>query len=248
MNQPSASILITRPTGQQQTLQADCEKLGLLVKHLPCLAIKKIESVNLTKELLGQADTVLFTSRNAVEHAHELLPMPWIESTVHAIGPATQAALSSIKQAINLPPKAPFNSEAYLEQVLAQAPQHLLIIKGEGGRDLIQRTLEKREWTISLCDVYRRTLPVIEPEQIDALLAQPLPDIVSVTSNETLINLKTLSAHHWSRLLALPLVVNSQRTLELATSMGFSNNIMVANEAGNAGQTEKINQWLNARS
>ena len=186
----------------------------------------------------------MFTSRNAVIHAHKQLPLPWLNKSVHAVGPSTARSLSEFKQAIEFDPEPPFNSEAYLHQLSSKPPQKILIVKGAGGRDLIASELNSKGWEVQTVDVYRRNLPDFSPEDISNAFRTPHPQIISITSNETLENLVTLAKDHWDLIKDLPIVVNSQRCQDLANSLGFTQQALVANQAGDEGQLELFRQWL----
>jgi uroporphyrinogen-III synthase len=85
------------------------------------------------------------------------------------------------------------------------------------------------------------------PTNVSDLLQDSEPNLVSITSNESLQNLKTLANEHWSSLIKLPLIVNSERTATLAKSMGFELPALVATSAGDQGQLEQVRLWLSTR-
>lgn len=240
------SVLITRPIGQQQDFALRCTKLGFDVSLLPCLLIVAIPvSQQSLLTLLSTHEAVLFTSTNAVRCAHAILPLPWPDTVVHAIGAATASSLQNHGQAVHLQPQAPFNSEAYLSQLEQQTPASLLIIKGEGGRGLIQPRLVAAGWKVNTLDVYRRVIPSHSPQLIDAVFAPTQPDIISVTSDEILKNLHQLCQPHWGTLCRTALVVNSERCASLACELGFSAETLVAMPPGDAGQLECLDHWKN---
>ncbi|MFK8078284.1 MAG: uroporphyrinogen-III synthase [Granulosicoccus sp.] len=247
MRQPAPTILITRPEGQHQYLLASCESLGFNVRHLPCLTISPIDSIGEMQHKTRFADVILFTSRNAVVHAHKQLPLPWLNKAVHAIGSATASSLAELNQAIEFDPEPPFNSESFLQQLSSKPPQKILIVKGAGGRDLIASALKSKGWEVDTVDVYRRSLPVLSAEDISSAFRKPSPQIISITSNETLENLVTLVKDHWKLVRDLPLVVNSQRCQDLANAMGFTQQALVASSAGDIGQIELFQQWLESQ-
>jgi len=240
---PQPRILITRPVGQESKLANLCRAYGLSVTHLPCLEIKGTHTVGLTEQLLSKNDCALFTSRNAVIHAHKALPLPWKNLSVHAIGQATSDCLREHGQTTHLEPQAPFNSESYIQQLKLMKPQHIMIIKGVGGRGVLQTELRKMGWTIDCIDVYKRELPTLSYTSVNRLLAT-MPDVISVTSNESLLNLKKLAGKHWTSLLDVPMVVNSPRAKSLAESLGFSKDIEISLPAGDDGQIEAIARLL----
>jgi len=237
-------VLITRPAGQQQDFAIHCKQLGFDVCLLPCLLItaRHIDQKEL-QQLRSTHETVLFTSANAVRCAHAIVPLPWPDTLVHAIGAATANTLQTHGQAVHLQPQSPFNSEAYLAQLEQQTPTSLLIIKGQGGRGLLQPHLSAAGWQVNTLDVYDRVMPTHSPQLIDAVFTPAQPDIISVTSDEVLKNLYQLCTLHRDAMLTTPLVVNSERCAKLARELGFTAETLVAVPAGDSGQLECLDQW-----
>jgi uroporphyrinogen-III synthase len=244
MVRDTAHILTTRPWGQHQRFHERLQQLGFTISHLPCLVIEPLVCRLLQTDPGRRFDTVLFTSANAVRLAHAQRAFPWPEINIHAIGSATARELEEHGQTLALQPVAPFNSESYLLQMNQVQPERLLIVKGEGGRTMISEKLQERGWEVSHADVYRRRLPVVEHAKIARLFSKPVPDIVSVTSNEALENLVTLAGEYRPALLRLPLVLNSERAAALARQLGFASDTLVANPPGDDGQLQTLRHWM----
>ena len=244
MSSSSAHILNTRPSGQHLAFTHSLEALGFTVSHLPCLAIRGLREPQLEKNLAAHFDFVLFTSANAVRFAHEQQPFPWNNVSVHAIGAATALALQTLHQPLAMQPLAPFNSEAYLAQLAPLDPARLLLIKGEGGRGLIATQLQAMGWRVSSLDLYRRELPAIDALMSARIFSHSPPDIISITSNESLDNLVILAGEFLPELLRIPLVVNSQRAADQAMRLGFLVTPLVASPPGDQGQIDAIRQWF----
>ena len=244
-NASKPRVLITRPAGQQHHFAIRCQQLGFDVSHLPCLTIvaRQGEKQQLQK-LRAAHETVLFTSANAVRCAHAIESLPWPAVAVHAIGDATANCLQAHGQAIALQPQSPFNSEAYLAQLEQGTPATLLIIKGYGGRDLIQTRLSAANWRVATIDVYDRVIPTLSQSLIDSVFRPAAPDIISVTSDEVLRNLHQLCSLHRSVMYKTPLVVNSERCATLARKLGFLGETLVAIPAGDSGQLECLSRWI----
>ena len=238
-------VLITRPRGQHYGFASQCAALGFRVELLPCIEIVPLDvNTEHLKSLLTKRRIVLFTSTNAVHCIHQCLPLPWTGVTVHAIGEATAKALVACGQHIALTPAPPFNSETYLAQLAEQAPTSLLIVKGEGGRELIQIQLHELGWHVETFDIYKRRMPSLQPRLVDTVFVPSPPDIVSVTSNEILLNLWHLGKSHRDTLCALQLVCNSKRCAQLAVDLGFSTKALIAEPAGDTGQVACLEQWI----
>lgn len=97
---------------------------------------------------------------------------------------------------------------------------------------------------IELIDVYRRKAPTIGRDEINSVFLNYAPDIVTISSNETLQNLVSIAGDRFAgQLMNLPLVVNSQRNAELAQVLGFQSHVLIAEEPGDQGQLNAINYW-----
>ena len=237
-------ILITRPLGQHTDFARQCADLGFQVQLMPCMQIvPRNPDSGYLRSLLAEYSNVLFTSTNAVNSIDPYEPFPWQRINVYAIGEATARALDAYGQGIALTPASPFNSEAYLAQMSHREPDNLLIIKGAGGRNLIQTHLNKLGWRTATLDVYERTLPTVEPEVLDDIFNHSIPDIVSVTSNEILQNLWILCASHHDTLKTRQLVCNSKRCADVAGQLGFSVGPLIAVPAGDKGQLACLRDW-----
>ena len=240
----SPHILITRPEGQHKAMAAACEKLGFRVSHLPCLVIKLIGSEHLDSEPAISFDSVVFTSVNAVKGAAALRSFPWPDIAVYAVGPATANALAECGQTLIAQPRAPYNSEALLAQLVVQKPGRVLIVKGEGGRTKLAHSLISAGWVVQACNVYQRQLPAIDKPRLSEIFDSNPPDIISVTSNEVLNNLLILAAAYKPVLLSRPLIVNSQRAADAAVRAGFTQQPLVAQSAGDQGQLDRLQRWM----
>ena len=239
-----AHILNTRPFGQHLAFSRDLVALGFTVSHLPCLAISGLPGHQLDRDTAARFDIVLFTSVNAVHFAHLQQPFPWRDVAVHAIGAATATALQTLQQPLAMQPLPPFSSEAYLAQLAPLLPARLLLIKGEGGRGLIASQLQTMGWQVSSMDLYRRELPDTDALMSASIFSHSPPDIISITSNESLDNLVTLAGEFLPELLKIPLIVNSQRAVEQAMALGFLVTPLVATTPGDQGQIDAIRQWF----
>ncbi len=247
MNRPVPHILITRPSGQHTTLVEACEKLGLKVSHVACLRIEPIDEKTLLDKSVAHTDIILFTSQNAVFNAHKQRPLPWPGVQVHAIGTATARLLSTLGQTLSLLPSPPYNSESYVQQLESLQPQRLTIIKGVDGRSHIAEQLQHIGWSVSSVDVYCRALPSESATSLLRIFEHDPPDIISIGSNETLLNLMLLTKPHINTVLEIPLIVNSERCSELARSIGFLQPSRISVPAGDQGQLSALADWLLTR-
>jgi len=119
-----------------------------------------------------------------------------------------------------------------LPQLQDVSGQHILIVRGDGGREKLKETLEQRGATVEYIEAYRRQLPKRNPANLIQNWAA-MAEVVTVTSNQVLDNLFTLLGEDAASLLQkTPLLVVSQRMAEHATERGCEV-IYVANSAMN---------------
>ncbi|MBA4501623.1 uroporphyrinogen-III synthase [Marinobacterium marinum] len=121
-----------------------------------------------------------------------------------------------------------FDSETLLAHPSMQnmVGAKVLILRAEGGRDLLADTLRQRGARVDFAHIYRRTCPQHTQGVIQSTIyAQPLSAIL-ITSGQALRNLIHLCAA-FDALTDVLIIVPSARLAELANSLGF-NRIRVA--------------------
>ena len=216
----------------------------------PCVEIVATPELALpAADALAAFDAVLFTSRHAVEVVGRHRPFPWPGIRALAIGAATAEALTGAGQALARGPEAGASSEALVAALERLAPlARLLIVKGEGGRDLLETTQRARGTRVETLACYRRRRPEADEGLRRRALITHAPDIVSVTSDEILDNLVALSGDALDTLRSRPLIVNSERGAARARAHGFDGAVRVAAPPGDAGQLAALADWLTARS
>lgn len=221
------SVLVTRPAHQSAALCRLIEEAGGIPLRLPALLIAPPEDPARARRQLQQLagyGTAIFISRNAVEQALELLhPAPLPAIRLLAVGQATADALRVHGYAVALTPDREFSSEGLLALPgLQHVPgQHIAIIRGNGGRELLAETLRARGAIVECIETYRRIRPPAADE-LREILSQGKADLVLATSNQILENLLEMSGDARGRLIRRPLVVLSARTRDAALAAGFT--------------------------
>ena len=142
-------VLVTRPVAQAETLCQRINQNGGIAVQLPALAIEAIndEASQRYCQSAADYDWIIFISRNAVEHGHNCLPAQLPSGLkIAAIGKATATALSESGRYVDLEAGGAGTSESLLtEPALADMQgQRVLIMRGEGGRELLAKTLRER--------------------------------------------------------------------------------------------------------
>ncbi len=215
-------VLVTRPAAQAQALCELLEARGAVPLRLPLQAIEPVRQPALAARSLRQAqaaDAWIFTSANAVQHAHALQPGPWPPAI--AIGAATAAALRRLGHDADLPDGA-YTSEGLLQLPLLQAAagRRFAVITGVGGRELLAPALLARGAQVEVVAVYRRLMLPQDPRALAAMVSRA--EIAIISSGEALARLfELMPGEQRPLLLRLPLVVPSRRVVEEAVQLGF---------------------------
>ena len=226
----ASNILVTRPENQAENLCVLIKKIGGTPVRFPVLEIIPVEPIDEIKRTLNalhQFQWLFFVSANAVNFALRANNGK-IETLQHvgivAVGQATAGALKIAGLDVDLVPQQGFNTEAILAipQLKKLNGQSCLIVKGQGGRELLAQMLEERGARVFYLEVYRRIMPETDTRPVEKLLHQNKLDVITITSGEALNNLlKMLDRSVRQQLLVTPLAVISQRVGQLAIELGF---------------------------
>ncbi|MBL1261947.1 MAG: uroporphyrinogen-III synthase [Thiotrichaceae bacterium] len=249
-------VVVTRPAHQAEHLCHLIEQAGGTAIRLPVIEITAPDDIQAAQDKLSQLEnfnTAIFTSANAVEGLFKLAPplFSWPPNTqVAAIGKRTASILRAHAIPVNIIPNQEFNSEVLLQSdaMNSVSGKKIMIFKGTGGRTLLSETLTERGAYIETIDLYQRKRPNKGLRNIQQAGKSGSIDLFVVTSNEGLQNLfemATTNEQEW--LLTTPLVVISERTAQLAKTLGFSHNSVVAHEASDEGLLNSLEQWYAGR-
>lgn len=232
-------VLVTRPAGQASGLCRLIEQAGGRAIPFPAIAILPAAGPEPVRRLLAEPwDLLIFISRNAVEYALPLFPRGQLPAgpRLAAVGRATAEALTDAGRAPDLVPAGRFDSDSLLALpgLTEVAGRRVLIVRGAGGRALLGDTLSARGARLAYAEVYRRTLPAVDPANLVARWRREVA-LVTATSDEILRNLwDLLGAHGREFLLATPVVVVSERTAQTARALGLTSVVVADNAADEA--------------
>lgn len=240
------TVLVTRPAAQAATLCAQVAKHGGVAIAFPAIEIQPVES-SLTQVSLDH-DLIVFVSVNAVAHGVRLI-QKGPSTRIAAIGRATAAALAEAQMPADIVPNAAFNSETLLAHpdlgLIAGA--RVLIVHGEGGREVLQTAFIAHGMAVETREVYRRVRPQVDERaraDLEAKWSDEGIDVVTVTSIETLRNLITMLSERGRELLrGTPLLVASRRIMEAAEAEGLRGGAILAGGADDASMIGALAQW-----
>lgn len=237
------TVLVTRPASQAASL---CEQITQ--RGGTAIAFPTVEIEAMAATAASGHDLVVFVSVNAVAHGVHLIEKG-PTTRVAAIGRATAAALAETPLRADIVPEAGFNSEALLahpDLTLASGAR-VLIVRGAGGRELLQETFAARGLSVETREVYQRVRPIVADAVRNALEERWVNegiDVVTATSIETLHNLhEMLSERGRQRLREVTLLVASRRIAEAAASLGLKGAVIVANGADDASMIGALANW-----
>jgi uroporphyrinogen-III synthase len=242
------TVVVTRPAAQAGRFVALVEATGARCLALPTLAIepRPLPAARVA-EVLGAAwDWSVYTSTNAVEFAAAALGrLPEARRTA-AVGRATAHALERRGVTIDVRPESA-NSEGLLAaaEFVDLQRQTLLLVKGEGGRDLLRETLLERGARVDVLEVYRRVAARLGDEEVSALRAAlesaPSRVITTVTSVEVLEGLLRLLPDPIVRVLrATSLVVPGPRVAAAAAARQWAGPVAQAATAEDAAMLDAL--------
>lgn len=217
------SVLVTRPAHQAGGLLKLLEEAGASALPMPMQLIEFTPPHAVLMQQLAEAQSAdwwVFTSANAVR-AWQRLGAPPIGRQCAAIGPATAQVLEDLGQGVDLVPEQ-HNSEGLLSCTPFDAPDGLrvVIVSGEGGRNLLQPALQGRGAQVRQLALYRRRPSAVTPDAVAKAVADS--SAVVVTNAEALQRLAQLcDGETLAELQHRQLVVPSARVVELAQTLGF---------------------------
>jgi len=228
-------------------LCAEIEERGGSAIAFPAVEIEPV-AVQAAAVAAADYDLVVFVSVNAVEHGAQQV-IKSARTRIAAIGRATAAALAAAELAADIVPEAGFNSEALLAHPELQLTSgaRVLIVRGEGGRELLRDTFAEHGMVVETREVYRRVRPNVDAAkvaEVEARWSDEGIDVVTATSIETLQNLQALLTEHGRQLLSgTALLVPSRRIVAAAVSAGLRGEAIVAAGADDASMIGALAQW-----
>lgn len=238
------SILVTRPSPAGEQLVSRLRTLGRVAYHSPLIEFSPgSELVKLPEMLssLQRQDLIVVLSQHAVNYANRALQQQhqhWPDFVdYYAIGRTTGLLMH---RASSLPVTYPQEGET--SETLLQLPslqnlsaKRALILRGNGGRELIAETLSERGVKVTYCECYQRSPIYYDGNEQSANWQRAGIDTLVVTSGEMLQQLYMLVPEYYrtSWLLRCSLIVVSERLATLARQLGWAATIRVAENADN---------------
>ncbi len=237
MNPDSLSgltVLVTRPSNQQQAMQQAIESRSGAIVSLPLVeihALTNTRSIQDLKDKVLQLDNyqlLIFVSNNAVHFGGEVINNYWprfpLGIEVIAVGPSTAEAARKLLGCEVFQPTAGMTSEDILQlpQLQNLAGRKVAIVRGQGGRELLAETLKQRGASVDYFEAYsRKTVNYSNKDFCDRLVTGKV-NVLTVSSGESLDRLISLLADNKELAEQLTLLAPSTRVAQQAEDAGFA--------------------------
>lgn len=245
-------VLVTRPEGQGAQLCARLREDGWPVAQLPLMTLEMIEPLPASqRQLVLDLDLyqhVIFVSANAVRFGMAVIDNYWPQLPMgvswYAVGDSTAQALLAHGVHADTPGRD-MTSEGLLRLpgLSDLRNERVLLVKGEGGRNLLAETLTRRGARVDALRCYRRGPPEWRTETLLQTLEQHQIGVLLVSSGEGLANLLALPGlAESSKLETMTLVLPSARVAQAAAEAGLRH-CVVAENASDQAMVEALQDW-----
>ena len=220
-------VLLTRPAEESALLAASLSDVGIFSSSLPLL---EIEALPVTPEQqavwadLGRYCAVIVVSKPAARLGVQRLERHWPRLPWFSVGAATAQVLADHGLDVHYPPSGD-DSEALLalpalREAIARTDARVLILRGEGGRELLAERLREQGASVDYLELYRRFLPAYDPGVLMQRIQLERLNGLVVSSGQGFLHLQALAGSDWPQVARLPLVVPSPRGYEKARAGG----------------------------
>lgn len=248
-----STVLVTRPAGQEVPLCAALQKLGYKVCHQPLIELQALDDIGPAArsmiEQLERYQHIIFISANAVRFGMDYLADYWPQWPLggywYSVGSGTARALAHWDVTALTPAAGEMTSEGLLRlpSLSVLAGQRVLIVKGEGGRDLLHKQMEQLGAQVDQLVCYRRLPVVLAPGELAVRLRQWQVNAILLSSGQGLDSLLTLISREESTNLGeITLLVPSQRVAAQARAAGFER-LLVADNASDGAMLQAMERW-----
>ncbi len=240
------SLLITRPVMPASRTAQRLAALGAVPLIFPTTIIEPPADVKPLQTALAQLDgyyAAIFVSPSAAEMT--LAPLGSTPRTlpatlrVFAPGPGTAEELTLRGVTDVEIPETSFDSEGLLALPALQADavkgKHIVIFRGNDGRELLREALVKRGATVDAITAYHRRAPNTPPTGLLELLRAGTVNAISAMSSDAITHLVPLipAIERDTLIFTLPVYASHERIAATARAAGFRN--VIETEAGDAG-------------
>ena len=185
-------VLITRPDIKGKQLAEQLSSFAIAHSQYALFDYQASASTTEIINAVKIADMLIFVSVAAVNYCHACLPLTQIiNKRFFAVGNATKQALFALGiKVVFSPSNQQEHSEGLLKlpELLNISHNNIIVFRGNGGRELIAKTLKQRGAIVSYIESYQRVWRTLPKDISQQWRAQQINCIV-VTSNDILLAL-----------------------------------------------------------
>lgn len=243
MSLAGRGVVLTRPRELAEPFARLLDSRGAHAIVFPAIEIQPLPP---PPSLAGLAeyDLVVFTSPSAVRVARAAQP-PWPPRLAAALGAGTRRELEHTGARAIIAPQAGADSEALLAlpQVQRLAGKRVLIVRGEGGRELLAESLKARGAVVEHAVCYRRTKPAADAAQLVEAWRRGEVDALTAYSAQALDNFAAMGGAEL--IAALPVFVPHERIARRARALGAREVAVAA--GGDDQMLERLVAYFDAR-
>jgi uroporphyrinogen-III synthase len=198
-------VVVTRPAQQAAALLDALRAASAEPLFFPVTEIAPLDDVTRLQALadtLANYALVFFVSANAIEQTLAVIPRArWPASVrIVTVGPGSARALYAQGFDDVILPESRFDSEGVLAlpvmQAEAIADKRVLILRGDGGRELLAQTLAARGAKVDVLSCYQRCRADSDPAELLALFNAGGLSALSFTSSEGARNFVAILDKH----------------------------------------------------
>jgi uroporphyrinogen-III synthase len=221
------AVLVTRPGEQGLNLCRRLSHIGIVSYHLPLIEIQLSQRLDGLGKQMKTVDIILAVSQHAVAAVDNYLrdqEEHWPTKVYFAIGQKTAHTLSiASQQKVHCPEINDSEHLLALPQLNNITNQNVLILRGNGGRELIDQTLTQRGASVEYYQVYRRQKLAFDVDRLIPIWKENNVSQLVVTSKEQLDHfISQITADQRKWLYKQHLYVPSERIAKLAYQYGFT--------------------------
>ena len=227
-------VVLTRPEGDNSRLESTLAAQGYDTYIQPLLRIASLPESELPDppDLTGD-DLCIFISANAARMGLPTLMGGMVENGIvsFAVGPRTANVLEAEGLPVIVPEQMDSEGLLALPELSDVHGRRVVIVKGEGGREVLARELEAKGALVEEYICYRRESALVDSDTFCASLLDYEKIIFQANSGQTLAALTTvLEQCEGASFLQQCVIVPSQRVADDARNLGWQR-VAVADNA-----------------
>lgn len=233
------AVLVTRPGKQGLSLCQQLSEVGVTSYHHPLIEIQPGDQLSGLEHHLSSFDIIIAVSQHAVSQTQRYLTQTcqtWPSNPIYlAVGQKTAHVLSkATQQKVHYPEIGDSEHLLKLKQLQGVSKKRILILRGNGGRELIFDTLLNRNAKVEYREVYKRENLAFRSDLLVPFWQdKQITQLVITSSGQLSYFISQLSEAQKDWLLTLHLYVPSERIAQEARDIGFevvTNTVSASNQ------------------